>query len=350
MKKISIILGILCCLIFVGIVLYKINTKGSNINNNSNNEDISNNSNNSNSEYTNINEKDNTTSVLGPKKISISSSSKQNFKKFQDNLINPNKVDSSLSDSSKEQSPYYKMAVNAIKLIGEGKKEQGINELNEILKKDPKNELALEGLGLFYLEEGRNFDKALGYFQKMVEINPTNPTAISEVAYVIEESQGLEKAESYLKDLLEKNQNSPAIASTLAQTLVRAGRDEDAIQYLEIAAQAPSKPGEPNYAREDLAYTYMKTGNYQEATKNYRIIVSSKQTECDNLNNTQNIRRELLDGCNEDLTSKKIDLANSLIQYRHCDEAGDILRDIENRTKDDPGLKNIFKELMEKCQ
>ncbi|MBF0299412.1 MAG: tetratricopeptide repeat protein [Oligoflexia bacterium] len=365
MKKTSIILGIILCIIFIGIILYKINNKDSKNITDESNDVIQESEHESDAravatptiEENKLNQTSNSVSAKVNKTLS-NNISKKSFQNFQNNLIKSNSKNMDASSSPSDQNSIYnQMAVNAIKLIGEGKKEQGVNELNEVLKKDPKNEIALEGLGLYYLEEGKNLDKALDYFQKMIEINPTNPIAISEIAYVIEELQGIERVESYLKDLYDKNSNSPILASALAQTLIRAGKTEDAIAYLEVAARENKKIGEPNYALEELAFSQMEVERTQDAIKSYKTLLTSKQVECDKLNATQNIKREKLDNCTEELFSAKINLVQAYIQAylkdkdrNNCDEANNILRNVENKYKDDPGLKNIFKELMEKCQ
>jgi tetratricopeptide (TPR) repeat protein len=148
-----------------------------------------------------------------------------------------------------KESPFYKIAVEGVKLMSEGRFEQGLEKLNEALQKDPNNEIALEGLGLYYLEEGKNLEKAQSFFQRLVVSNPNNAVAVNEMAYAIEEASGLEKVESVLKDLAEKHPNSATISSALAHTLTREGRIEEAIPQLESAVSSSLGAGDKENAR-----------------------------------------------------------------------------------------------------
>jgi hypothetical protein len=48
------------------------------------------------------------------------------------------------NSQNKSDSPFYKLAVDGVKLLSEGKFELGLEKLNEVLQKDPNNEVSLE--------------------------------------------------------------------------------------------------------------------------------------------------------------------------------------------------------------
>ncbi|MBF0314326.1 MAG: tetratricopeptide repeat protein [Oligoflexia bacterium] len=284
--------------------------------------------------------------LLDEKESSLLSVNKKSLGELNSNL-------ESGENQNKSDSPFYKLAVEGVKLLSEGKFELGIEKLNEVLQKDPNNEIALEGLGLYYLEEGKSAEKALPFFQKLVENNPNNPVAINELTFVLEESGGLEKVESYLKEMVEKNPHSANLLTSYAHTLTRQGRLEDAIPHLENAANTSITGGDKEsatYAMEDLANLYLETSNMPEAVKNFRRIMGLKQQMLQETRQKNNDRADLINEKEDDLLSTRLDLAHALILDNNCDEAQTVLSEIDARLRNDPGVNALIKESSEKCK
>lgn len=78
---------------------------------------------------------------------------------------------------------------------------KGIQMVSAVVKKDPKNELALFYMGSFYLERGA-FDDAIDRLEKVVAINPKNPDAWIYLAQCYEETGKPEKVKEALTKVL----------------------------------------------------------------------------------------------------------------------------------------------------
>ncbi|MFN3315721.1 MAG: tetratricopeptide repeat protein [Raineya sp.] len=78
---------------------------------------------------------------------------------------------------------------------------KGIQMVSAVVRKDPKNELALFYLGTFFAERGA-FAEAIERFEQVVSLNPRNPDAWIYLAQCYEESNKPEKVKGALEKVL----------------------------------------------------------------------------------------------------------------------------------------------------
>lgn len=78
---------------------------------------------------------------------------------------------------------------------------KGIQMVSAVVKKDPKNELALFYLGTFFAERGA-FPDAIDRFEQVVTLNPQNPDAWIYLAQCYEETNKPEKVKEALQAVL----------------------------------------------------------------------------------------------------------------------------------------------------
>jgi len=79
---------------------------------------------------------------------------------------------------------------------------KGIQMVSAVVKKDPKNELALFYLGTFFAERGA-FPDAIERFEQVVRLNPKNPDAWIYLAQCYEETNKPQKVKEALEKVLE---------------------------------------------------------------------------------------------------------------------------------------------------
>lgn len=79
---------------------------------------------------------------------------------------------------------------------------KGIQMVSAVVRKDPKNELALFYLGTFFAERGA-FADAIERFEQVVKINPKNPDAWIYLAQCYEETAKPQEAKKCLEKVLE---------------------------------------------------------------------------------------------------------------------------------------------------
>ncbi|MBF0207485.1 MAG: tetratricopeptide repeat protein [Oligoflexia bacterium] len=254
------------------------------------------------------------------------------------------------SHSSDIDSPFYKRAVEGVKLLGEGKQEEGLAILYEVLQKDPKNQVALEGLGLYYLEGGKNLEKAQEYLQKLVEINPANAVFLNEMTYVLEEAGGLDKVENYLKELSSRFPGLVSISTSLAHTITRQGRADEAIPYLEAAVSTSLGSNDRSgalYVIEDLANLYTETGNFGAAVKSFKRILSIRQQMLQESSKAGASSSELND-LRDEIVAARLEIVYTHLLENNCDDAKKGMQDLAFNS-DDPGVQQLQEETNKLC-
>ncbi|MCV9388541.1 tetratricopeptide repeat protein [Reichenbachiella ulvae] len=94
---------------------------------------------------------------------------------------------------------------------------QGITMLREILEEYPENTTALYSLGMFSVQSGQ-YDKAVGRFEKLMTIDPSNQQAAFLLATSYFELSQFDKAEQWFQSI-KKTSTDPAILSSTDQYL-----------------------------------------------------------------------------------------------------------------------------------
>jgi len=90
---------------------------------------------------------------------------------------------------------------------------QGIRQLRDVLKEDPKNELALFNMGMLSVQSGQN-GKAIDWLRQLAEVNPNHVQGqlLLGVAYM-NDSKNAEARQQFEK--VKKMNNDPAVQATV---------------------------------------------------------------------------------------------------------------------------------------
>lgn len=195
----------------------------------------------------------------------------------------------------------------ALQYRKEGKIEQGIAYLNDVLKKIPDDPELLFWLGVFY-EETKEFGKAeialkrglerdpnnsrlhfrLGVvydrwgkkkaaieeMKTVISLDPQNARALNWLGYRYAESgENLDEAENLIKQALKQDPDNGYIADSLGWVYFKKGLFTEALKYLEKAARL--KPDDPTIL-EHLGDVHRKLGDNEEAISYYRLSLSKK--------------------------------------------------------------------------
>ena len=86
---------------------------------------------------------------------------------------------------------------------------QGIRQLRDVLKEDPKNELALFNMGMLSVQSGQN-SKAIEWLKQLAEVNPRHLQGqlLLGVAYL---NDGKKKEARQQFEKVKKMDNDPAV-------------------------------------------------------------------------------------------------------------------------------------------
>lgn len=134
-----------------------------------------------------------------------------------------------------------------------------------VIKKDPKNEAAFEGLGRLYMAK-RNFGEAVETYKFLIRLNPANPDYYSELGQAYYHQRSYDKAFAAYEQAIELAPDSPASYINLGLVLEGKSNLKEAIlnyrravdlennnsQFLILLAEALIRKGDKDEAENIL--------------------------------------------------------------------------------------------------
>lgn len=171
----------------------------------------------------------------------------------------------------------------AMALVDGGKIKEALSLLEEILQKDPNNEMALIEIGMIYIIDFKSPQKAMGYLEHALRINPLNSVVASELSELYTTARMGEQGINFFKNIYEKNPANHFLASEIGKMLSSEKRYQEAIPYLEGALSQEASP----MLRADLAAAYARTGHSEKAILEYKRAIAQEE---------QRIHKEQVDG------------------------------------------------------
>lgn len=141
------------------------------------------------------------------------------------------------------------------------KYDQALRVYKMIVEISPEDKEAHLFLGLIYNEKGKR-KEAIEEFKRALLIDPEFPEALNALGYLYaEEGINLDEAEMLIRKALEFEPENPAYLDSLGWVYFKKQRYDEAIKYLERAAQLLSHP----VIYDHLGDAYFKKGRIEEA-------------------------------------------------------------------------------------
>jgi tetratricopeptide (TPR) repeat protein len=160
--------------------------------------------------------------------------------------------------------------------------DKAVTEFQEVLAAEPKNALALRGLGFAALRK-RDFEKAGDYFGKAVQGNSKDPRVYYYSALLLNEENSMthdaEKLDRMKKDLQESIALDPGFADShalLAYAHMASGERDEALASMQRAVQL--NPRNEHYLF-NLSQMYLAMGKVKEATTVLGALARSANQE-----------------------------------------------------------------------
>lgn len=229
----------------------------------------------------------------------------------------------------------------AIALVDQGKVTEAMKVLDDVLAKDPKNEQALVEMAMIHLLDLKQPDSAMGYMQKVVEINPTNQIVLNELVSLYSEQGRVDDGLNYLMDLAEKKPGSSDLSYSIGQMMSLSGREQDAIPYMEKAAQSPLHQ---TRAFRDLGETYSHLGDFDKSIEFYDKAIASQEREI----SERNSAGTPVTYAAERLVYIKSDKIRVLMQKGDFEAAQSILSEVKAQMPNDPNIAQLEDSLRRK--
>lgn len=225
------------------------------------------------------------------------------------------------------------MLKDAMSLVDQGNHQEAAKILEQILKHDPRNEMALVEMGMINLIDLKDPQGALTYLQSALSINPSNRVVLSELVGIYDELGQTGAGLGYLQQLYDEHPDNAALAAGIGQVLAGQDRLQEALPFLEKSAE----DGQSGIALTDLADAYSQTGQKDKSLETYQKVIDLERERLDSgyYANDPN-------GGKENLAMAYMDKIAELIQQNKHAEAEDL---VENKIKNLYGgdLRDIAK-------
>ena len=136
----------------------------------------------------------------------------------------------------------------------------------DVILKDKKSVRGYNNLGIYYEQKGQ-FDKAIRYYSKTVQLAPMFPNPYINLGNVYHKKKEYYKAEKFMRKALSLNPRSALASYNLGNILRQAGKIQEAIGAYKRALQL-----NPRYieSANNLANIYFKAKKYPEAIQYYK--------------------------------------------------------------------------------
>ncbi len=141
--------------------------------------------------------------------------------------------------------------------VAEGRLDAARGTLTALLAAHPHDPELWLYMG--WLENARkNYPRALAYFRKVVDADPSNVTALNNLAYLLASQTGqFDEALKYAQQVKEMAPDNQGVDDTIGWIMYRKGLYRAAVEYLEKAAQGGDDP----VIGYHLGMAYLKTGD-----------------------------------------------------------------------------------------
>lgn len=167
---------------------------------------------------------------------------------------------------------------SAINEVDSGNWRKAEEILKELLKKEPKNEMALVEMANIYLLDRRDMTGALPYIKGALETNNNNEDMLNELINVYSETGNVDEGLDYLVNLSQNSQgsNSAVLDQGIATTLVSVKRPEEAVEYFKSAIAKGAKD-EDGQLLGQMGDAYVDAGREDQAVDAYRNAIAQAE-------------------------------------------------------------------------
>jgi tetratricopeptide (TPR) repeat protein len=219
----------------------------------------------------------------------------------------------------------------AIGMIDAGNPTEALAVLEDVLKRDPKNEQALVEMAMIQLLDLKQPDVALQTMQRVLDVNPSNQVVLSELVSLYEDQGKVEEGLGFLTDVYQRSPQSTDVAYGIGQLLTLSGRDAEAITFYEKAA---SGEGNEVRATRDLAEAYARSGDSEKAIEAYDRAIAGLEDERE-IKGGKGMPTQFVD---ERINYTKIDKARELIRLGDFDKAQALLDEVDGAMPGDESV------------
>lgn len=231
------------------------------------------------------------------------------------------------------------LIAQAREMAKQGLATQALKRLEQVLSFAPKHNEALTELGLLYLLDLNSPEKARGYLEQAVKENPSNTLAIAELVDIYAETDRNYGANK-LKEFYELHPDSAKLAFGIGHLLVE-DNPRAAIEYLKIAAESGDKDIE-GFTLPELAHAYDLAGDTSKCIETLLRQARLQKERWENSND------EVYDLRKENYIAAQMALINGYLSHDLSSEAARELENFRQKIGNDKEFQQLTKNIARK--
>jgi tetratricopeptide (TPR) repeat protein len=140
----------------------------------------------------------------------------------------------------------------------------------KILANDPNNNTALFGMSATKQIGTRDFEAAIPFLEKIIELNPQNLVALTNLMNLYQQTNKLSEYEEVRKNLKEQLDLAAVFEKQKAQDLISKGDYKVAVAYLQTEAEAATGSPKSQAILEELGNLARSSGRHEDALDYYQ--------------------------------------------------------------------------------
>jgi len=140
----------------------------------------------------------------------------------------------------------------------------------KILASDPNNNTALFGMSAVKQIGTRDFEAAIPFLERIIELNPQNLVALTNLMNLYQQTNKLPEYEEVRKNLKEQLDHAAVFEKQKAQDLISKGDYKAAVGYLQTEADAATGSPKSQAILEELGNLARSSGRHEDALVYYQ--------------------------------------------------------------------------------
>lgn len=229
----------------------------------------------------------------------------------------------------------------ALKLVDEGKAAEAEGIFQQILQEDPNNQTALSELAMIHLIDKKDPQGAMPFLEQVVRLNPDNQAMVNELINAAHQTGRIDETLQFLQTL--PGAENGVVEAGMGKAYQSIGEASKAIPHYEKALQTGA--GDREQVLESLGDAYLQTGDFNKALGTFQDGITAAK---------ENMERDPGNPmAKETFNMMRIKAATVALDMGRRDDASRLIGDLEKDLPQDDlvmALKKEFEEAAKRPQ
>lgn len=235
-------------------------------------------------------------------------------------------------ESEAPATPKLGLMEQALKLVDEGKAAEAEGMFLQVLQEDPNNQTALSELAMIHLIDKKDPQGAMPYLEQVVRLNPDNQAMVNELINAAHQTGRIDETLQFLQTL--PGAENGVVEAGMGKAYQSIGDAAKAIPHYEKALQTGA--GDREQVLESLGDAYLQTGDFGKALGTFQDGISAAK---------ENMERDPRNPmAKETFNMMRIKAATVALDMGRRDDAARLIGELEKDLPQDDIVRALKKE------